>query len=77
MASNPTAPKTKKKVYSWTQPCCPECWNGLKLKTGRAHSDTGTAFCCFCRREIGRAETKYMLRINPGSVPYPTVEKEE
>lgn len=75
MASSRTAQKTK---YSWTQPCCPDCWNSLKLKTGRADpSITSVAFCCFCKRQIGRAETIYMLRINPGTVPYPTIKKEE
>lgn len=78
MASTRTAPKGKKRPpFSWTQPCCPECWVGLTLKTGRAQSDNSTAFCCFCRREIGRVETVYQLRVNPGTVPYPTVRKDE
>ena len=78
MAQNPTAQKTKKeknKSFSWTQPCCEECWDGLKLKTGRlTPSIHGT--CCFCKNELD-TDKRYTIRVNPGSVPYPTVEKEE
>lgn len=71
----------KKPPFSWTQPCCAECWVGLKLKTGMKVVVAGThdpftfpAFCCFCRVEVPR-ETAYSIRVNPGAVPYPTVRK--
>ena len=80
MARGLTARKAKKPPFAWTQPCCVECWTGLKLKTGRADTSvnrSGTHFCCFDRREILPSQGLYMLRINPGTVPYPTVRKEE
>lgn len=61
--------------YSWTQPVCSECWNGLKLKTGRPTLDHSTAYsCCFCKQELD-GDDRYMIRINPGAVPYPTLVK--
>lgn len=62
--------------FAWTQPCCAECWVGLKLKTGRPQDRNGPAFCCFCRTEI-KTEAVHTLRVNPGTVPYPTVRKDE
>lgn len=69
----------KRPPYSWTQPCCAECWIGLKLKTGRVKlDDANTYFCCFCRQEINTSKSNmlYMLRLNPGTVPYPTLRKD-
>jgi hypothetical protein len=80
MASSPTAQNGKKRApFSWTQPVCMECWNGLKLKTGRLNQQLKlkTHFCCFCRKEISQGVDTYGLRINPGTVPYPTVRKDE
>lgn len=79
MASNPIPPKTKRPPFSWTQPCCPECWIGLVLKTGRPTNEGGVFFCCFCRTEasVDLGNTVYMLRVNPGTVPYPTLRKDD
>lgn len=57
MASNPTAPKTKKKNFSWSQPCCDECWDGLKLKTGRLTPNI-EGICCFCKNELDTDKTR-------------------
>lgn len=68
------ASKTK---YSWTQPCCAECWVGLELKTGRPAVESSPArFCCYCRSDIP-AGKGYSLRVNPGNTPYPTTKKDE
>ena len=75
MASNPTAPKTKRKSFSWSQPCCDECWDGLKLKTGRL-TPSISGICCFCKNELD-TDRRYTIRVNPGSVPYPSKEKDE
>ena len=70
-------PKAEKRApFSWTQPCCPECWVGLKLKTGRPAPFLFPAFCCFCRTEIPEGKA-HSIRLNPGTVPYPTIKKEE
>ncbi len=75
-------PPKKKKAgpvkYSWTQPCCLICWQGLKLKIGKVNeqlTDDHVA-CCYCRVDIARGVTTYAIRINPGSVPYPTLKAE-
>jgi hypothetical protein len=62
--------------FSWGQPVCPDCWNGMKVKIGRPDKTINSvAFCCHCKRQIGRVETIYIQRVNPNSVPYPTVKK--
>lgn len=68
----------KKVNYSWAQPTCTPCWNGLKLKTGRptANSD-GAVQCCHCNQQIPEGDAVYLLRINPGSVPYPSLTKDD
>ncbi|AZS06638.1 hypothetical protein SEA_JACOREN57_62 [Mycobacterium phage JacoRen57] len=79
MAQDPTQPSDKKKrpPFSWAQPCCTECWNGLKLKTGRPGPPSdGTVFCCYCRAQIPEGGGVYTIRLNPGTVPYPTVRKD-
>lgn len=82
MAALKPKTKTKKaKRYAWIQPVCNECWAGLKLKTGR--QDTSNEFihspCCFCNKVVSdiSPDVYFLIRINPGTVPYPTVEKEE
>jgi hypothetical protein len=81
MASSHKAPSTTDKPksrapFSWTQPCCSECWVGLKLKTGRPTDDHGTPFfCCYCRQGLD-GDMRYLIRVNPGAVPYPTLRKE-
>lgn len=67
--------KSKRPPFAWRQPVCTECWVGLKLKTGRLER-SDAHHCCFCREFIGAGEI-YILRINPGTVPYPTIRKEE
>lgn len=76
MASSPTAQNNKRPPFSWTQPCCPECWVGLKLKTGRPTTRHLPYFCCFCRSDITTTMVN-MIRVNPGTVPYPTLRKDE
>ncbi len=68
----------KRPNYSWAQPTCQTCWNGLKLKTGRptANSD-GAVICCFCNRDVAEGDRVFLLRTNPGVVPYPSVVKDE
>lgn len=75
MAPVRTARKDKRPPFAWTQPCCSECWTGLKLKIGRPQG-SDAQHCCFCRVFIGAGEI-YHLRVNPGTVPYPTLRKEE
>lgn len=67
--------KNKRPPFSWTQPVCPECWVGLKLKTGREAPFLVPSFCCFCRSDISEGKA-YAIRINPGTVPYPTLRKD-
>ena len=78
MAKNSTADtaKTKRPPFAWRQPCCPECWVGLKLKTGRKDDSLANVFCCFCKQDIN-AGSAYLLRLNPGTVPYPTLRKDD
>lgn len=70
--------KQKRPNYSWAQPVCQACWNGLQLKTGRptANSD-GTAICCFCSAVSPEGDSIFLLRTNPGAVPYPSLIKDE
>jgi hypothetical protein len=70
-----TAKPKRRPRYSWTQPVCKTCWNGLQLKTGRPTA--GTAICCFCNRDISEGDPVFLLRVNPGSVPYPSNLKED
>jgi len=71
-------PKSKPTAFSWTQPCCIECWNAIKLKTGRIHDKPGHYFCTYCRVQVDVPTSHvYMVRVNPGTVPYPTIKKEE
>jgi hypothetical protein len=70
-------PKVKRPSnWSWTQPCCAECWVALRVKIGLPAPLTLHAFCCYCRAEITDGKG-YNIRINPGAVPYPTVKKDE
>lgn len=64
-------------AFSWTQPVCVRCWVDLVLKTGRAADPDPVAFCCFCRDEIPAGNGRYDIRLNPGTVPYPTVRKDQ
>lgn len=67
--------KSKPTAFSWTQPCCEECWDGIKLKTGRLTPEAeGT--CCYCKNELD-TDKRYHVRVNPGTVPYPTIRKDE
>lgn len=65
--------KTK---WSWTQPCCSECWVGMTVKIGKHAAALANAFCCYCRADI-TGGSGYLVRVNPGSVPYPTMKREE
>lgn len=77
MASTEASKSKKRAPFSWTQPVCVQCWVEIKLKTGRA-ADPGTvAFCCFCKTEIPAKDGRYNIRLNPGTVPYPTVRKDQ
>jgi hypothetical protein len=69
-----TASRTKETAQSWQQPVCDECWGGLKLKTGREAPFLFPASCCFCNISVAEGKA-YMIRVNPGSVPYPTLLK--
>lgn len=67
--------KSKPQAFSWTQPCCNDCWEGIKLKTGRQIDDINEALsCCYCKAEMVGG---YKVRVNPGTVPYPTIRKDE
>ena len=71
--------QSKRPPFSWAQPCCVDCWIRLKLKTGRIKPDWKRRHlhCCFCRKDIPKLVDTYEIRINPGTVPYPTLRKEE
>ncbi|UOW93140.1 hypothetical protein SEA_NOSHOW_73 [Mycobacterium phage NoShow] len=80
MASNRTARKADKRPpFAWKQPVCTKCWVDIKLKTGNIDKAAKMQhhFCCFCRADIMQGVDTYMIRLNPGTVPYPTVRKEE
>jgi hypothetical protein len=51
----------------------------IKLKTGRLDNELkhATHFCCFCRKDIPQGVDTYAIRLNPGTVPYPTLRKDE
>lgn len=68
--------KKKRAPFSWTQPCCAECWQGLVLKTGKPTKSSDARFCCYCRSDIEGGKG-YDLRVNPGNTPYPTLRKDE
>ena len=61
-------------AYSWTQPVCTPCWAGLVLRTGRVER-RDSSHCCFCREPISAGDI-YMIRVNPGTVPYPSILKD-
>ena len=65
-----------KQAFSWTQPVCPDCWEGLKIKTGRATPLALEDTCAYCNTDI-IGGTGFHIRVNPGSVPYPTITKDE
>ena len=71
-------PKADKK-YAWAQPVCTDCWTRLVHKTGRIKVSWKLKhlFCCFCRKDIPQGVDTYEIRLNPGTVPYPTIKKEE
>ncbi|AGI12331.1 hypothetical protein FF47_59 [Mycobacterium phage FF47] len=60
--------------FSWKQPVCNHCWDGLKLKVGHPHV-TPNARCCYCGRQIPSGEAQYIVQVNPGTVPYPSLER--
>ena len=62
--------KAKRPAYTWVQPVCPKCWNGLQLKTGHEASYDDPTTCCFCGK--GVPQTAFQIRVNPGTIPYPT-----
>ena len=62
--------------FAWKQPCCNHCWDGLTLKVGHT-SEVENARCCFCGRHIPAKEEKYIIQVNPGTVPYPSLERTE
>lgn len=64
-----------KQAFSWTQPVCDDCWNKLKIKTGRQHR-SDARHCCYCNTFISAGDI-FFNRVNPGSVPYPTITKDE
>lgn len=65
-----------KQAFSWTQPVCSGCWGNLKIKTGREAPDSTNELCCFCSTPI-KPGHGFHIRVNPGSVPYPTIRKDE
>lgn len=80
MAQDRTAPKGKRRPpFAWKQPVCTQCWVEIKLKTGRLDNELkhATHFCCFCRKDIPQGVDTYAIRLNPGTVPYPTLRKDE
>ena len=68
--------KSKPSAFSWSQPVCDECHPKIKLKTGRVHPDFPKSTCCFCNQPMVAGDT-YVIRLNPGTVPYPTIRKDE
>jgi hypothetical protein len=62
--------------YSWTQPCCDECWeaevspsiNPRRLKIGRE-----TEICVYCGLWT---QSGIYIRIDPDAALYPSLKKE-
>lgn len=65
--------------FAWGQPVCLECWEGLKVKIGRADNELTAEHqtCCYCKSEIKKGVTTHIQRINPNAVPYPSILKGE
>lgn len=63
--------------FAWRQPICVQCWVDLVLKTGQSVPPGNVEFCCFCRKEIAADDGRYHIRLNPGTVPYPTLRKDD
>lgn len=61
--------------YSWTQPCCLGCWherNGEDRIPPRVVNPESEV-CCYC----GESEASGIyVRVDPQSVPHPTMVKE-
>lgn len=67
--------KSKPQAFSWTQPACEECYDAIKLKTGHK-KESDQQNCCYCREAIPGGQIPF-IRVNPGTVPYPTIRKDE
>lgn len=67
--------RTVRAAWAWAQPVCESCWSRLYLKTGRADPDNMTdTTCCFCSTGVGPGQS-FLIRLNPGTVPYPSILK--
>ncbi len=69
--------KSKPSAFSWTQPACDECFEAVKLKTGRRHKVDHPQVCCYCKAACPSTAEVAHVRVNPGTVPYPTIRKDE
>lgn len=61
--------------YSWTQPCCEECW--VERNPGREPVRLRVAeleTCVYCGRNV---RSGIYVRVNPATVPHPTLEKHD
>lgn len=68
--------KKAKVDYAWGQPVCPTCWGNMTVKIGRTANNEESEQCCHCNGSIVPGEA-HMQRVNPGSVPYPSILKGE
>lgn len=60
------------KSYSWTQPCCPDCYG--RTSPGQAPAtlnDRVGETCCYCGHLTGAG---IYVRVDPAAVPHPTPE---
>jgi hypothetical protein len=79
VTANSKKTANNKRRWSWKQPVCTECWTAIRVKVGRIEASWKLKhmFCCYCRKDIGQGVDTYAIRINPGTVPYPTVPRDE
>lgn len=61
--------------YSWTQPCCEECWaernpnrEPTRLRVAELEA------CVYCGHNV---RSGIYVRVNPATVPHPTLEKND
>ena len=60
---------------SWTQACCPECWDDRN--PGRQPVVVKTRepeICCYCG---GETSDGIFVRVDPSTVPHPVRQKED
>ena len=60
--------------WSWTQPCCVDCWNerNPRRPAHTMEADTETERCVYCGRWD---QSGIYVRTDPATAPYPSTRK--